>query len=241
LSALRGIDDNGQASRSPRREPIKEEAEMNKPRFIRVCSLTLVVLAGAPAQGAAQTRAAQPAPMSTAAVELRQGMRELWADHVIWTRAYIVAAVAGEPSANSALARLMKNQEDIGNAIEPYYGAQADAKLTKLLKDHISIAGEVVAAAKAGDNAKLKDADARWHQNAADIATFLSGANPNWKRADLLHMLNEHLTLTTKEATMRLQKNWTEDTATFDKIFDQAMAMADALANGVIKQFPARF
>jgi hypothetical protein len=57
-------------------------------------------------------------------------------------------------------------------------------------------------------------------------------------RADLLAMLNEHLALTTQEATARLQSNWTEDRSSFDKIFDQSMMMADALAAGIAKQFP---
>jgi hypothetical protein len=152
-----------------------------------------------------------------------------------------VAAVADDPSASSALDRLMRNQEELGHAIAPYYGAAAGAGLTELLKEHISIAGEVVGAAKAKDDAKLKDADARWHRNAEEIATFLSGANPNWSRADLVLMLNEHLALTTQEATLRLQQNWREDTAVFDRIYDQAMTMADALSDGVIRQFPARF
>ena len=87
----------------------------------------------------------------------------------------------------------------------------------------------------------LSDADRRWHSNAVDIANFLSGANPNWKQSDLVAMLNEHLALTTQEATARLQRNWSQDAATFDRIFDQAMMMADALADGVIRQFPSRF
>jgi hypothetical protein len=203
--------------------------------------LTTALTACASAPETVQAQHAQPASMSMNALELRLGMRDLWADHVIWTRNYIVAAVADDPSAATALTRLMKNQEDLGNAINPYYGAPAGAQLTKLLKDHIGIAGELVTAAKAKDAARQKDADQRWHQNAAEIATFLSGANPNWKRADLVNMLNEHLALTTREATMRLQRNWTEDTATFDKILDQSMMMADALSDGVIRQFAARF
>jgi hypothetical protein len=203
--------------------------------------LTTALTACASAPETVHAQHAQPASMSMNALELRLGMRDLWADHVIWTRNYIVAAVADDPSAATALTRLMKNQEDLGNAITPYYGAPAGAQLTKLLKDHIGIAGELVTAAKAKDAARQKDADQRWHQNAAEIATFLSGANPNWKRADLVNMLNEHLALTTREATMRLQRNWTEDTATFDKILDQSMMMADALSDGVIRQFAARF
>ena len=114
-------------------------------------------------------------------------------------------------------------------------------KLSGLLKDHINIAVEVVAAAKAGDNTKLSAADARWKANAADIATFLSGANPNWPRQAVLDMLNEHLKLTTEEATARLQKRWSDDVMTFDQIFDQAMHMADTLTDGIVKQFPDRF
>lgn len=173
-------------------------------------------------------------------IELRQDMRKLWSDHVIWTRGYIVAAVANDPSASAAAARLMKNQEDIGNAIVPFYGSMAGIKLTDLLKSHISIAVDLVAAAKAGDNAKVADADKRWHENAAQIATFLSNANPNWSKEMLLTMLNEHLTLTTQEATARIQKRWTDDQATFDKILTQALSMADTLTDGLARQFPLR-
>jgi hypothetical protein len=181
-----------------------------------------------------------PVGMTRTAPSLREDMRKLWSDHVVWTRQYIVAAVAGDSSAPVALARLLKNQEDLGNAVKPFYGAAAGTKLTALLKEHISIAGELVAAAKAGDAAKQKDADRRWHSNAADIASFLASANPHWSREVLLEMLNQHLALTTREATARLQHDWTDDQVTFDKIYSQAMDMADALSDGIRKQFPKK-
>ena len=172
---------------------------------------------------------------------LSKAMRDLWADHVVWTRNYIIAATSDHADAQAAADRLLANQEHIGQAIVPYYGQDAGNKLTALLKDHILIAVDLVAAAKANDQAKVGDADRRWKANAADIATFLSGANPNWPRAAVLSMMNEHLALTTQEAVARLQKNWTADVAAFDKIFDQAMMMADALTDGIVKQFPDRF
>jgi hypothetical protein len=43
-------------------------------------------------------------------------------------------------SEDAASKRLLKNQEDIGNAIVPYYGAAAGTKLTDLLKQPILIA-----------------------------------------------------------------------------------------------------
>jgi hypothetical protein len=37
-------------------------------------------------------------------------------------RDYIIAATSNSPSAPAVLNRLMRNQEDIGNAIKPFYG-----------------------------------------------------------------------------------------------------------------------
>jgi hypothetical protein len=209
--------------------------------LLRSSVLVLALAAGGCASTARTIETAAGEVAVRDEVVLRESMRRLWTDHVVWTRAYIVAATSNDPSASAAAARLMKNQEDIGNAVTPYYGAPAGAKLTDLLKEHINIAVDLVAAAKASDNAKLTDADKRWHTNSADIATFLSGANPNWPRETLRMMLDEHLRLTTEEAKARLQKRWNDDVRTFDQILDQALHMADALSDGIIKQFPNRF
>lgn len=168
-------------------------------------------------------------------------MRRLWADHVIWTRMYIVSAVAGTPDADAAAGRLLRNQEDIGNAIVPVYGAAAGKKLTELLKQHIMIAVDLVSAAKAGDNAKFADADKRWTANADDIAGFLSGANPAWPRKDVADLLYLHLKLTKDEAVARMKKDWAADVKTFDEIFTESTLIADTLAEGILKQFPAKF
>jgi len=122
--------------------------------------------------------------------------------------------------------------------IKPYYGDAAATKLTELLKRHIALTGEVLAAAKAGEEAKKTEADKRWHENANEIAAFLAGANPTWSKSGWQAMLDRHLALTTQEAVDRLQKNWSDDQRTFDMIFSQAMEMADALSDGIIKQFP---
>lgn len=205
---------------------------------VTVLLLGMLIASCSPNRSDQVTESAGDVAVADPAANLKVAMRKLWADHVIWTREYIVAAVAGDASADAAAARLMKNQEDLGAAVVPYYGSEAGTKLTGLLKQHINIAVEVVTAAKAKDNVKLTDADKRWHDNARDIATFLSGANPNWSMDGLQTMLNEHLALTTEEAKARLEKRWQDDATTFDKIFDQAMHMADALAEGIVKQFP---
>jgi len=176
-----------------------------------------------------------------AATALHQDMRKLWTDHVVWTRDYIVAAVGDQPDATAAANRLMKNQEDIGAAVAGFYGKAAGDSLTTLLKEHISIAVDIIKFAKAGDKASQEQADAKWHRNAEAIADFLAKANPNWPRATLVNMMNVHLSTTTDEVVARLTKNWDADVRAFDKVYDHILMMADALSDGIIKQFPDKF
>ena len=179
--------------------------------------------------------------MATSREPVRLALRKLWSDHVIWTREYIIAAVAGTPDADAAAGRLLKNQEDIGAAIAGYYGDAAGARLTELLKEHILIAVDLVAAAKTGDQAAFATHDARWTANIEAIATFLSGANPNWPKADVLDLLALHLKLTKEEAVARISADWAADVKAFDDIFTEIMVLADALHDGIAAQFPERF
>jgi hypothetical protein len=173
---------------------------------------------------------------------LRNGMRVFWEDHVTWTRLAVISLLDNSPDTNATVARLLRNQTDIGNAIKPFYGKAAGNSLTRELRLHILIAADLIAAAKAGDQAKVAVEQARWQRNAADIAALLSQANPRyWKRAQLTSMLNEHLRLTTAEVVARLRRDWNADVASYDRIHLHALGMADALATGIVKQFPRRF
>lgn len=172
---------------------------------------------------------------------LAVGMRKLWSDHVFYTREYIVAAGLDAPNVDAAAERLLKNQEHIGGAVAQYYGKDAGSKLTDLLKQHIMIAVDLVNAAKSGDQMKFQEEDRKWSANAEEIATFLSGANPNWPRRDVSDLLKQHLDLTKKEAVAVLDKRWKDAVAAFDDIYTEILTLADALYKGIVKQFPDKF
>jgi len=170
---------------------------------------------------------------------LQAAMRKLWEDHITWTRVFIISAAGDLPDKDAATQRLLQNQVDIGNAIKPFYGAAAGDQLTALLKEHITTAAEIVAAAKAGDKAKQDDATKRWFANADQIAAFLSKANPkNWPAAEMKAMMHEHLKLTTNEVVARLHGDWAADVAAYDAVHEQILKMADMLAMGIANQFP---
>lgn len=172
----------------------------------------------------------------------QQTVRKLWEDHVTWTRVYIIAALADLPEADTAAQRLLQNQTDIGDAIKPFYGNQAGDQLTALLRDHILIAADLLAAAKSGDSAKFEAANTRWYENADQIAAFLNSANPkDWPLSEMQAMMKDHLDLTLQEAVARLNQDWQGDVAAYDEIHQQILHMADMLADGIINQFPKNF
>jgi hypothetical protein len=175
-------------------------------------------------------------------VALHEAMDKLWTDHTTWTRLVIIDFFANRPDLKPNLARLLRNQVDIGNSIKPYYGRKAGRKLTRLLKTHIKEAVPVLKAAKDGDKPALKTALSHWYANARQIAAFLSKANPrNWPLSATRKMMKKHLDLTTKEAVLHLQGRWKGDIRAYDRVRAEILMMADTLADGIVKQFPGRF
>ena len=169
-------------------------------------------------------------------------MRKLWEDHITWTRLVIIGTFEDLPDLGPTTQRLLQNQEDIGDAIKPFYGDAAGEQLSALLRDHILIAAEILQAAKNGDTAALNDAITRWYANADEIAVFLNSANPkNWPLEEMKAMMREHLDLTLEEAVTYLNGDYADSIAAYDKVHLQALEMADMLSEGIIKQFPNKF
>jgi hypothetical protein len=169
-------------------------------------------------------------------------MRKLWEDHITWTRLFIVSTFGDLPDQGATAQRLLQNQDDIGDAIKPFYGDAAGEQLSALLRDHILIAAEILQAAKIGDTTALNNAITRWYANADEIAVFLNTANPeNWPLEEMKTMLRDHLDLTLEEATAQLNGDYAVSIAAYDAVHLQALDMADMLSGGIIKQFPNKF
>jgi len=97
------------------------------------------------------TTTAAPRGTSQAAVSrtaFHDRMRDLWSDHIAYTRSFIVSASAGLADTSEVLQRLLRNQDEIGEAIKPYYGDPAGTQLASLLRSHIQLAGKALVAAK---------------------------------------------------------------------------------------------
>ena len=212
--------------------------------LIAVASATLVLAVSGTPDGHADTGHghADTVAVSAKQAKFQDAMRKLWEDHITWTRLAIVSFAHDLPDLPATQARLLRNQEDIGNAVKPYYGRAAGNQLTALLKEHIVGAVALLKAAKAGDQALIKQRTDEWYANGNEIADFLHEANPrNWSQKALRRMMKGHLDQTLSEAVNRLTGKYAADVRDYDKIHKHILMMADTLSQGVIKQFPRRF
>jgi len=189
----------------------------------------------------ATTGVGAPTAEAQPIIVLKMTMRKLWEDHISYTRNYIISALAGLEDEGEIAERLLRNQDDIGAAIKPYYGDAAGKQLAALLRDHILIAAEIVTAAKAGKMDDVAIGQKKWTANGKDIAAFLSGANPHWSKKELEQMLQTHLDLTTGEVVGRLKKDWAADIKSYDDGHVHMLMFADMLGDGIANQFPAKF
>lgn len=170
-------------------------------------------------------------------LELRNKLRLLWEQHVYWTRFFIISTAASLADLGDVTNRLLRNPGDFAAALTPFYGARIANRFRELLRQHLLIGGDLVTAAKNQDGAKVEDARQKWYVNADEIASFLAEINPNWSEETWRSMLYDHLAMTEQEADLRLAGRYPEDIQTFDDIEDEALEMADYMAQGIIRQF----
>ena len=178
---------------------------------------------------------------SKALVELWNKNRLLWMEHVAWTRMAITAIVFKNPDLKYVLARLLRNATDMGNVLRPYYGDKIADAYGDLIKEHLTIAADLVTAAANGETEKAEQKEADWYRNADKIVEFLSRINPYYDKEALRKMFYTHLALTKLEAVCMIQKNFELEVQVFDQIEAEALMMADMLSDGIFKQFPYIF
>lgn len=170
-------------------------------------------------------------------LQLSNTIRQLWMEHVLWTRFFILSTAFSLPDLQFVTERLLQNPADFAKALKPFYGEQTAMQFKQLFTDHLLIAAQLVNAAKSGDTAQVDIQRRRWYTNAENIARFLVSINRLWSEAQWRNLLFEHLRMTENEAVFILTGQYENGIKEYDRIQAEALMMADVMTCGIIRQF----
>jgi hypothetical protein len=214
-----------------------------KPFFIKSLATSALLLLTISSQAAAPAPASKAA--TTVSVKLaatRAVLRDLWVGHIFWVREVVVHLAAKDAtSAGVAEQEVVANAKQIAAAIEPFYGKPAADQLFKLLAGHYGAIKAHAQATLANNSAGAKKALDEALANAGDIAKFLSRANPYLPEATLYSLLTAHGAHHVQQNQQIAARQFADEARTWDAMRNHIYSVADALADGLAKQFPDKF
>jgi hypothetical protein len=195
-----------------------------------------------PAFSQAAAKPAAPSTVPVKAADTRAALRDLWIGHVFWVRNVVDASFDGDTAASrSAEQQVVANAKAIAGSIEPFYGKPASDALFGLLAGHWGAIKDRLEATKAGDKSREDASMKAMLKNADEIAAFLSGANPNLRRDTLYGLLTAHGGHHVQQIDQFKAKQYDAEAKTWAAMTNHMYVIADALANGIAKQFPDKF
>ena len=172
---------------------------------------------------------------------LKTAMEGLWVGHINAVRKVDVAAFAGDAAATkTAEGEVVANAHAIADAVAGFYGKPAGEKLFTLLAGHYGAVKAYLDATIAKNASAQSKATDQLTSNANEIAVFLSGANPYLSKDTLGEMLLAHGAQHIEQIQEFAAKNSAAEVKTQAVMKAHILALADALAEAIAKQFPTK-
>lgn len=156
--------------------------------------------------------------MNAKQLQLSNTIRQLWIEHVVWTRFFIISSVFDLPDLPMVTQRLLKNPDDFARILKPFYGEQKAMEFKHLLTDHLLIAADLLNAAKSGNTAEADKQRMLWYSNAEEISRFLASINPLWQSSKWENLLFSHLQMLEDEISFILTGQYQNGINLFEEI-----------------------
>jgi hypothetical protein len=171
----------------------------------------------------------------------KASLRDLWIGHVFWVRNVVVAELAGDAAAQQeAEKQVVANAQAIAASIEPFYGADAKRKLFTLLAGHYGAVKAYLDASIAKNAGKQTEATMALINNAGEIAVFLSSANEFLPKDAVEGLLKAHGAHHIAQIQQLQVKDYAGEAQTWATMTRHIYVIANALADALAKQFPAK-
>lgn len=215
-------------------------------KLVRALPVLMLTLSPIACAHSADSPATTVSPSATAhlakVAETQAVLRDLWLGHILSIRNVAVATMDKNASARSAAeAGVVANAEQIARSIEPFYGKSASDKLFTLLTGHYGAIRDHLDETVEGASSRQEAAVKALTANAAEISTFLSGANPNLPKDTLMGLLMAHAAHHLTQFQQLKDGDYLHEAETWTGMKQHIYVVSDALAQALAAQFPAKF
>lgn len=185
---------------------------------------------------------ATAATTSTKAADLRANLVTLGVEHMSLTNHAVDAALDGDKNASEVAAALYQNGNDIGAAVGSVYGKDAEKTFDSVWKLHLDqFVSYAVADSKGDNDAKQAALDKINTGYTKPLAAYLAKANPNLSESTLESALNDHVQMTAKMIDDHVQGNYKAESDELNMANKHIEGIFSSLAEGIVKQYPAKF
>jgi hypothetical protein len=188
-----------------------------------------------------QIAAAKPSA-DTKAAQLRSALDQLLGEHVQLAADATNAALNGRDGEfKAAAAALDANSVDISNAIGSIYGKDAGEAFLGLWRSHINMVVEYTVGTASKDKAKQDKAVNDLMQYTKDFGAFLNSANPNLPQDAVADLVKHHAVTLKAVVDAQASGDQTKAYMALRAAYNHMGMIAEALAQGIVKQFPKKF
>jgi hypothetical protein len=166
-------------------------------------------------------------------VDMSAALRKLFTDHAHYTSEVMVAIVFRQPEARTeaVLTRLLRNQVDIGDQLEPIIGPERSAHLTRLLTRHIELAGQVIKEASGiSQNVPLQKLIEDLMREGDEVAALLTELNPVMLPLEAtIPMFAKHNEFVINMTKALLANQYEEQVKLYDAYYNEILVLADSI------------
>ena len=161
--------------------------------------------------------------------------RRITHDMALWSGILINCISRNDGCTESVYQRLYKTVGDMYETLSMFYGPKTAENFVKLITRHAILLKDLTEAIQANDQHRADEIYQEWHQNAHDMAAFLSGINPYWSESQWNELLDSYLRMMYQQIIMVLTKDYAKGVDIFDRSLYHSMLIADYFSEGIMK------
>ncbi len=173
-------------------------------------------------------------------IDLQIKLRKLLDAEAVVTRKVMLCIVDTLPLELPVGYELVQIQDEIGDALVPYFGKENSAEFTELSYAKVNFLIEVFKAARL-DSVTTKLALKKWHESSDRVSSFVKKLCSQSNAKELKLLLSKNIDLTYEELHYHLYGDFASDMIVYEKIRKGIQQYADKLSNGIVEQFPEKF